>query len=356
MSVSADTMSGISEDAINVISYGEEGSNEFSFLRRLRFAVDFTPRHLAVNTNVSVEIYYTVTGVAEQNGYTDPYAFASYLQDDITTGYLSSGINTAFVQQAEEDGSATINSNTEVKFLAPRFGSNLQITVVRTTSPTVAPTNIQKRGSSSSSNDSFMQKYQYFVAGGVGLLVLVIITTVACCCCRKPAEKSNIDKDSTDPDFENIDFYGVDKSGEVSSQFASEAKAGKRNVMKFGFVPGQARGSGLLSEPGGSFEEGNEAGDVVMVDMSSVRPPQPSSSATSASAAADTSADVDEEEEDREGTEDFEATRKEQLLKKASSIGMPHPQIRGVKQSSQIRKKRSLEKTASSTSQTEKET
>jgi hypothetical protein len=86
-----------------------------------------------------------------------------------------------------------------------------------------------------------------------------------------------------------------------------------------------------------------------MVDMASVRPPQGTSSASStgegAGGAAVSGVVLEEGNEDTEAKQS--ADRKEQLLKKANSIGMQHPQI---KQGSQIRKKRGLEKAASSSS------
>jgi hypothetical protein len=257
ITVTADTMQGISNDDITVLSYGEEGSHNFATpdrARRLRSsrhnAEATTSRHLAVNTNLSVEIYYTVTAVAEEFGYSssDYEGLITVLQEEITSGYLSDDINTDFTQEAVAEGAANIDAGTEVKFLTPRFGPYVNSSLL---SP-------DEKDNGSSSKTSIVKKYQYFLLGGIGLIILLVVAVISCCCCyRKPADKNAIadNKESTDHEFDNVDFYSGDKSGQGDSQ-----AAGKRNVMRFGFVPYQARASGGSMLSGSeSFDDG--AGD-----------------------------------------------------------------------------------------------
>ena len=366
-------MTTIDESALDIVSYGEEGSNNFTIpaSRRRLSSVGVenllrSRRFLVVDTTISVEIHYTVTAVAEQNGYTDPYAFVTHLQEEITDGYASPAINDDFVQLAVAGGSEAVDSSTDVKFLPPRFGANIRVNVVITGAPTISPTAFNPR--SSNDDSSVINDYRYYIIGSVVLFLILSAACVCFCCMNRPAnndtngaQTDGVTRKTDAPfDIDEVDFYEVTSAGKKNSQqgsVESSASASKRRPFRFGSGSSSTGasaadtpssgvfgtrmfGSGTSVNKSESRTVEDDMGDVPMMDMASIRRAGSGTAAGNQTPASPSEASSGGAVHGEE--KDVITPKKQLMMKSAAAIAMPAPK------GSQIRKKRSLEKATSS--------
>jgi len=174
-------------------------------------------RRLGVDFTVAVEVYFTVTAVMEQFGFSDPYEFAHSLQDQINISYTGPNISTDFVSLAGIRGSQYINNSSEVVFTEPRFSDEILLSVVNTGAPTSVPANDVQRNSNDSTAFADNEMYLY-----IGAAVIIIVIAVCClrCLCKTKTSGSNQEQpvqETVDVDFDDIEYYNQGQSTTVAT-------------------------------------------------------------------------------------------------------------------------------------------